>query len=865
MSSYSLTKARVVQYVGILFALGLIAVGYWYFSVRAGVKMNTSALQPQGVGDLSAGLAGYWKLDEGSGTTAADASTNGNNGTFVNSPTWTTGQIGQGLTSFSTTTYVSVPHSAALNSLPFTLSFWVKTTDSGSRNIVIGKDYVDGYRCQVSGGNMRCWFLTAGGGSWYDGGDGYSFGNVADNQWHLITMVITASGGIGYVDGVQTVSQPWTGGSPVAPTGTGALQLGTGSGGTPVNDFTGSLDEVRIYNRSLSADEVVQLYRLTAPTSVDTSLKGYWSFNANAMSSTTAYDWSGAGKNLTLNNGPIPASGRVGQGLSFDGTNDYASGTYTPSGPNTISAWIYPRSFADNPGMVGQLSPNYNSYGWGLSLDTSGNVHAISGNDNITWYNNLLAAVPLNQWSHVTVTFSNCCNVAATGYLYINGVQVATYTGTADTYPYNFAIGARDNTSGTVLNYFNGSIDEVRIYNRALSVAEIKSLYDRGAPDRTNSSSSQAQGTGRLDSGLKAYYPLDNGSGTTATDASTNGNNGTLTNGPTWTTGQIGGAVTFDGSDDYVGLPAKVFGILPRGTASFWVKGTNYTAGQHFIYEEGAGFNNFAAVWPDSSSSSMTLNVGSNTAINTTKTNFSTGTWYQIAINWDGTTANVYVNGVLDKSVAHGYSASTTSGGLPQIGRYLAGGSGGGYFNGSVDEFRVYNRVLSADEVGELYRLTSPTGTDTSLKGYWSFNGKDLSGTTAYDRSGAGNDGTLTGGPTVVNGIIGQALSLDGTNDVVQITSDAPNITGALTASFWLKTTATSQKTILGFWQTTGWMVELDGDGSGPGKLSFYSNNSGYKFGSTAVNDGNWHYVAFTLTGGGVLTIYRDGVVDGSY
>jgi hypothetical protein len=52
--------------------------------------------------------------------------------------------------------------------------------------------------------------------------------------------------------------------------------------------------------------------------------------------------------------------------------------------------------------------------------------------------------------------------------------------------------------------------------------------------------------------GLSGYWPLDDGSGTNANDASVNNNDGTLTLGPTWTTGQIGGAVNFDGSDDYI-------------------------------------------------------------------------------------------------------------------------------------------------------------------------------------------------------------------------------------------------------------------------------------------------------------------------
>src|SRR3989338_2465947 len=58
-------------------------------------------------------------------------------------------------------------------------------------------------------------------------------------------------------------------------------------------------------------------------------------------------------------------------------------------------------------------------------------------------------------------------------------------------------------------------------------------------------------------------------------------------------------------------------------------------------------------------------------------------------------------------------------------------------------------------------------GLTNGLVGYWSFDGKDMAGNTAYDRSGQGNNGTLTNGPTRAIGKIGQGLSFDGSNDYV--------------------------------------------------------------------------------------------------
>ena len=79
-------------------------------------------------------------------------------------------------------------------------------------------------------------------------------------------------------------------------------------------------------------------------------------------------------------------------------------------------------------------------------------------------------------------------------------------------------------------------------------------------------------------------------------------------------------------------------------------------------------------------------------------------------------------------------------------------------FAGAYWYFKVYGSTLNAPQ--------NDLNTN-GLIGLWSFNGDDISGTTAYDRSGAGNTGTLTNGPTKTIGIAGQALSFDGSNDYV--------------------------------------------------------------------------------------------------
>jgi len=109
--------------------------------------------------------------------------------------------------------------------------------------------------------------------------------------------------------------------------------------------------------------------------------------------------------------------------------------------------------------------------------------------------------------------------------------------------------------------YFQGAIDEVRIYNKALTTADIQTLYQQTA---TSSSTNVP--------GLVAYWNFDEGSGTIAADSSGNGNNGTLVNGPSWTNGIKGKALLFDGVDDNVTVPnSNSLNLANSFTLSAWV------------------------------------------------------------------------------------------------------------------------------------------------------------------------------------------------------------------------------------------------------------------------------------------------------
>ena len=199
------------------------------------------------------GLVGYWPLDEGLGTTAYDASGGGNNGTITGA-TWqnvSSCRIGECL-SFNGSSYVDVPAGSLLNlgTGSATITIWFETTASGA---MVTKRVASGFQVYVLSGDL------------YADGAGttgvYSSVAVNDGKWHFGAVVYDRSANLLrlYVDG--TANNTVALGSTTL-TDTANLEIGRALlGGTPRDYFNGSIDDVRIYNRALSATEIQQMYQ----------------------------------------------------------------------------------------------------------------------------------------------------------------------------------------------------------------------------------------------------------------------------------------------------------------------------------------------------------------------------------------------------------------------------------------------------------------------------------------------------------------------------------------------------------------------------------------------------------------------------
>jgi hypothetical protein len=195
-----------------------------------------------------------------------------------------------------------------------------------------------------------------------------------------------------------------------------------------------------------------------------------------------------------------------------------------------------------------------------------------------------------------------------------------------------------------------------------------------------------------LDAADKVSYP---GSGATWSDLSGNGNNGTLTNGPTFDSGN-GGSIVFDGGDDYVSVGdiGDVFGT--SFAVAMWVNPDDVDNRREFIGQY-ADSNNWWR-WGNDELDNWEIDVqdgGSRTVALNPDWTVVAGAWQHIALSRNGSTWNFYRNGALDGT---GDDAST----VPDVAAVVQiGNSTGANFNGKISSAQIYNRALSAKEVSQ--------------------------------------------------------------------------------------------------------------------------------------------------------------------
>jgi hypothetical protein len=720
------------------------------------------------------GLVGYWSFNEGSGTSAGDSSGKHNTGAIFNSPAWVPGMRGKALSFDGSTQYVDVGTSTAINFTgAITLSAWVKFSDL---NCSSGCDVISNYssdgltaQYEMSMLNGEIAYSTATGG-W----PSVSTTNTPITQtgkwYHIVitrdnTGVRTADNVNIYINGQLQPNNQLSGGSTGTPPSSGFGKTAIGRDGDfvdPALYFPGVIDEVRIYNRDLSAAEVSALYKAggvaagsaaNLGAALTQGLVGYWTMD-RADSNNPLYDRSGNGNHayfswldnrLTNATSSSMGIGKIGQALKFPRTG-YATSTLVYVLPaasinnlsrSTIGAWIYLDSDsagyqsiyakatngsqpADAPSFLVNRAGNVNRLEFGYENSDFSDVGFISSNN----------AVPIGEWVHVMVAFDRS-NAAADPVFYINGVATSSIqTGapdgtTRDDSSWPPLIGAYGNGAAEYMSaFFKGRIDEVRVYNREITAAEAKQIYNLGA-QKINSNSNTLT-SGGLNSDLVGHWTLD---GTDVTDKvydkSGSANHGYFKGSATTTAktiGKLGQALRFNGTASHVNVGSNSsLDDLDTITISAWIKpGTDMNAAGEIFAKtvDGGIYTDGPDVWYDPTDSHKLMFAqgftgGSGFAIWYASNAITRGQWQHIAIVYSRASAAnnpaMYVNGVAqtvtaDVSFPAAGTARSDSAGDAVIGAY-GGVNTLGFFKGVIDDVRIYNRLLSASEVKQLYNL----------------------------------------------------------------------------------------------------------------------------------------------------------------
>jgi hypothetical protein len=216
-------------------------------------------------------------------------------------------------------------------------------------------------------------------------------------------------------------------------------------------------------------------------------------------------------------------------------------------------------------------------------------------------------------------------------------------------------------------------------------------------------------------SGLVGYWNLDQGSGTIAYDSSGSSNHGTIY-GASWTSGRINGALNFDGVDDYVDCGnSETLDPTQGATIEAWVKFNQIPfVAQHImeIASRSGGGTDLDLQTETDNRFKFFIGPGApNVAVSNTVVE--TGEWYHIAGTYQANdNIKIYINGVLEETTSIGITRDSNSN------NFCIGQSGawsGRFFNGLIDEVKIYSRALSAEEIKAEYLQVSVSPSSSGL------------------------------------------------------------------------------------------------------------------------------------------------------
>lgn len=590
-----------------------------------------------------------------------------------------------------------------INGGDWTASAWFyvdkdSPNDSWATVMGVGETYINGFHifenrlCAYADGSAVC--------SAFDLA-------ISGRQWRLVTVTHNLSGKIFkiYIDGEEYTTKTYVG--TLVNASNRPLTLGWRGSGS--NYFTGSIDDVRLYNRALSANEIKLLYdsqqAKLSGRSADGGLVGYWSmdqddYNSSTqkLSDKTPQTKHGTNYGATFVNDRF---GQAGKAMSFNGSSNYIDignhSVYDLVDAGSVSVWVKIPSV-----WTGSLYPNLVSKGASAGWDTNGWSLFIFGNNTVgvgmrngsTTNTRTFTNTIKDQWTHIVGTWSG-----STISVYQDGVLKSSSGQTIKP-----AVNSTNVTIGRLPNthYFSGELDEVRIYDKALTLAEVKSLYESHRPQIM----SNLQKGLVLDMPLKSDYMK---SATILTDRTPYSNDSTLD-----------GAIINDEFTQFNGIGQRVVTPYiqpddPRNTT--WVMNIKILQNNEGIGSFMTGNTGYHSIGFWSYDVGPSTNIRFGFRVIDVVPGAPAGTYvspsfypelnrdYHLVGVIDSNSVKLYIDGVLHGSVSHAVSTSMAAVPVVINGNQRISGSsinrGNQYFTASG--IRIYHRALSAEEISLLY------------------------------------------------------------------------------------------------------------------------------------------------------------------
>ena len=619
---------------------------------------------------ISETLEANWKLTELTGSTAADSSVAALDGTYTggvtlnsNGPYPGTGTVAAEFD--GTTDYVDLPDMNYEFTNGFSAAFWFKpdaapTVEYGFLCISNGQDVDDIWIGWLPGTGIELYFSDT-----IDGEQYRWLDDMVDpvvGKWQHFAVSVDPNGNATiYRDGEAIVS-----GFVSLPAQVNRTENFIGD--SVWNDnFDGSMFDVRVWNREISATEVADLYGLV----------GHWKMDEG--SGLTAADSTGYANDASLSGATWTSTCSGKYALEFDGAGGTAAtgAAFDPPAQGTVALW-----FRSNGTPAGRQRP------WGLGgdfemwQDTDGLLSCDVSTDG--YQGGFITTTPLDtagNWYHLVAVYDSADESYS---IYIDGELHKTGVSTRDIVDQSAGILTFGTRTGNT-QYFEGAIRDFRIYNRPLSNDEISDL-----------------------SGLIAHWRFNELSGSVADDAGVAANDATFVSSPTLGVNgpyptSTGTAVELNGSSQYITSGQSLLNDLSEFTIMGWLRPDNTNPDRSFF-----GQNNLIELGIDFSSNQIDLWTNAGGSLNAT-VQLPFGKWSHITATGSGSELKLYVNG---REVATGGSSTSNYGSNSDIFKIGEGvlDASGDLFQGRIDDVRVYSRLLCPNEVNAAYKGGRPSG-----------------------------------------------------------------------------------------------------------------------------------------------------------